>query len=57
MFSHIHKNKILPFVVTHVDLVNIMLNEIVKLVREKHTIWYHLYVKSKKYYQQMYLTK
>ena len=35
------------------DLENIMLSEISQ--RKTNTVWYHLYVESKKYYKWMYV--
>ena len=39
-----HKNEIMPFAAPWMNLESIVLNE----VRQRHIIWYHLYVESKK---------
>ena len=41
-----HKNEILPFVTTWMDLEGIMLSEINH--EKTNTVWFHLYVESKK---------
>ena len=46
-YSAIKKNEILPYAATWMDLEGIMLSEISQ--RKINTIWYHLYVESKKY--------
>ena len=43
-FSAIKMNEILRFAATLMDLEGIMLSE----MRDKNTLWYHLYVESKK---------
>ena len=45
--STIKKNEILPFAATWMDLEGIMLSEISQ--RKTNTVWYNLYVESKKY--------
>ena len=40
----IEKNEIMPFAAPWMNLESIVLNE----VRQRHIIWYHLYVESKK---------
>ena len=47
-YSTIKKNEILPFVATWMDLEGIMVSEISQ--RKTNTVWYHLYVESKKYW-------
>ena len=54
-YSAIKKNEILPFAATWMDLEGIMLSEISQ--RKTNTVWYHLYVESKKYNKQMNITK
>ena len=46
-YSAIKKNNILPFAATWLDLEGIMLSEISQW--KINTVWYHLYVESKKY--------
>ena len=46
-YSAIKKNEILLFATTWMDLENIMLSEVSQ--RMTNTIWYRLYVESKKY--------
>ena len=46
-----HKNEIMPFAAPWMNLESIVLNE----VRQRHIIWYHLYVESKKWYKWSYL--
>ena len=46
--SAIKKNEILPFATTWMDLESIMHNEISQTEKDKYSIWYHLYVDSKK---------
>ena len=46
-YSAIKKNEILPFAATWMDLEGIILSEIRQ--RKTVTVWYHLYVESKKY--------
>ena len=41
------KNEILPFTAVQMPLENILLSEISR--RKTNTVWYHLYVESKKY--------
>ena len=53
ILSH-KKNKILPFA-TWMDLEGIMLSEISQ--RKTNTVWYHLYVESKKYNRLVNMTK
>ena len=48
-YSVIKWNEILPFAAAWIDQEDIMLNEISET--KKHTIWYHLYVESKKLYK------
>ena len=48
-YSAIKKKKILPFAATWMDLEDIMLSEISQ--RKINTIWYCLYVESKKIQQ------
>ena len=45
-YSAIKRNEILSFAATWMDLENIMLSEINQ--RKTNTVWYHLYVGSKK---------
>ena len=45
-YSAIKKNEILLFAATWMDLEGIMISE---CQRETNTVWYHLYVESKKY--------
>ena len=54
-YSDIKKNEILPFTATWMDLEGIMLSEISQT--EKDTVWYHLYVESKKYNKLVNTTK
>ena len=42
-----HKSKILPLAATWMDLEGIMLSEVTQ--RKTNTVWYHLYVESKKH--------
>ena len=49
------KKDILPFVATWMDLEGIILSEISQ--RKTNTVWYHLYMESKKYKQLVYTTK
>ena len=46
-YSAIKKNAILSFATMWMDLEGIMLSEISQ--RKINTVWYHLYVESKKY--------
>ena len=43
------KNEILPFAAIWMDLEDLKLNEIIQT--ERHTVWYHLHVESKKLYK------
>ena len=45
-YSTVKKNEILPFTITWMDLVRIMLSEISQ--RKINTVCYHLHVASKK---------
>ena len=45
-YSIIRKNEILPFAATWMDLKGVMPSEISQ--RKTNTVWYHLYVESKK---------
>ena len=54
-YAIIKKNEILPFAGTWMDLEGIMLSEISQ--RKTHTIWFHLYVESKKYNKLVNKTK
>ena len=54
-YSAIKKNEILPFAATWMDLEVIMLSEISQ--RKINTVWYHLYVESKKYNKVVNITK
>ena len=51
----IKKNEILPFAVTWTDLGGIMPNEVNQ--RKTSTVWYHLYVESKKYNRLVNITE
>ena len=46
-YSAIHKNEILPFATTWLDLEGTMLSEMSD--RERQILLYHLYVESKKW--------
>ena len=46
MDKDVIKNEILPFVTTWIDLEGIMLREISQ--KQLYTLWFHLYVDSKK---------
>ena len=46
-YSAIKKNEISQFSATWMDMEGIMLSEISQ--RKTNTVWYHLYVESKKY--------
>ena len=46
-YSALKNNEILPFAATWMDLEGIVLSEISQ--RKTNTVWYHLYVESKKY--------
>ena len=50
-YSIIRKNEILPFAATWMDLKGVMPSEISQ--RKTNTVWYHLYVESKKKIQQI----
>ena len=54
LLSH-KKNEILPVAATLMDLENIMLREVSR--RKTNTVWYHVYVESKKSYKQMYIAE
>ena len=54
LLSH-KKNEILPVAATLMDLENIMLREVSQ--RKTNTVWYHVYVESKKSYKQMYVAE
>ena len=54
-YSIIRKNEILPFAATWMDLKGVMPSEISQ--RKTNTVWYHLYVESKKKYNKLMNTK
>ena len=54
-YSAIKKNETLPFAAMWMDLEGIMLSEISQ--RKTNTVWYHLYVESKKYNRLVNITK
>ena len=45
-YSAVKKNEILPFVITQMDLEGIMLSVVSQ--RKTNSVWFHLYVESKK---------
>ena len=49
------KNEILSFPATRMDLKGIMLSAISQI--KTNTVWYHLYVESKKYNKLVNITK
>ena len=54
LFSH-KKNEIMPFLATWMDLEIIILSEVKSDQRKTNTIWYHLYVESKRGHKRTYL--
>ena len=54
-YSAVKKNEILPFVTTWMDLEGIMLSEISQT--KTNTVWFHLYVESKKQNKWTNITK
>ena len=54
-YSALKNNEILPFAATWMDLEGIVLSEISQ--RKTNTVWYHLYVESKKYNTLVNITK
>ena len=54
-YSAIKKNEMMPFAAMWVNLENIMQSEISQ--RKTNSIWYHLYMESKKYNKLVNITK
>ena len=54
-YSAIKKNEILPFAATWMDLEGITLSELSQ--KKVNTVWYHLYMESKKYNKLVNITK
>ena len=53
-YSAIETNEIMPLVATWIDLEFTILSEVSHKDKEKHIIWYHLYVESKIQYKWTY---